>query len=317
MHILPYRSYGTAERLYFMGRVLANQPLPTPPENVSFWRGLRAMWLRLDTKQVPGAHLTIELPNQPTELQTDEDGYFRHHLAPSVPLSETHGWHPFALRITQLPDNHKLSNPDYQNITATAHVLIPPADAEFGVISDIDDTILETDAISTPRMLRNTFLRSYRNRLPFAGVAAFYQSLQVYDLLDDYMRHHGLPTGPLLLRDYGFAGRNLRDDHFAHKTKEISQLLDTYPTLPFVLIGDSGQHDPGIYHEIVQRYPGRIRAIYIRDVEVGTAVSARDTIVRDFAAATSAAGVPMLLVPDTTTAAVHAARIGLIKAGAA
>jgi phosphatidate phosphatase APP1 len=32
------------------------------------------------------------------------------------------------------------------------------------------------------------------------------------------------------------------------------------------LIGDSGQEDPEIYHEVVDLYPGRVKAIYIRSV---------------------------------------------------
>ena len=42
-----------------------------------------------------------------------------------------------------------------------------------------------------------------------------------------------------------------------------------YPALPFVLLGDSGQHDPEIYSEVVRENPGRILAIYIRDVSDG------------------------------------------------
>jgi phosphatidate phosphatase APP1 len=41
-----------------------------------------------------------------------------------------------------------------------------------------------------------------------------------------------------------------------------------YPHLNFVLIGDSGQEDPKIYREIVAIFPGRILAVYIRDVQL-------------------------------------------------
>ena len=92
---------------------------------------------------------------------------------------------------------------------------------------------------------------------------------------------------------------------------------ETYPTLTFVLIGDSGQRDPVIYREVVRRFPGRVRAIYIRDVEVGQEGSKRDAIVTTLAAEIRAEGVPMLLVADTAAAAAHAVTLGLVTPPAA
>jgi phosphatidate phosphatase APP1 len=333
MLLLPYRSYGTVNRLYLVGRVLDDKPLPPPPERDSFWRGLRAMWKRIETDEVPGAEIEITFGVQTTCVVTDEEGYFKLNLTPETPLPWNDGWHPVPLRLVGLPKGFRLKNEQGEDaISATATVLVPPPDAEFGIVSDIDDTILETDATSLPRMFRNTFLRAYRQRLPFAGVAEFYRALQLglngkrnnpvfyvssspwnlYDLLDDYMKHHGLPAGPILLRDFGIRRRNLREGHLDHKLREISQVFDTYPHLPFVLIGDSGQRDPVIYREVVRRYPGRVKAIYIRDVEAGLPASERDAIVTALAAEIEADGVPMLLVPDTAAAAAHAAEIGLI-----
>ncbi len=333
MLLLPYRSYGTANRLYFIGRVLDDAPLPPPAERGSVWRGVKTMWQRLETDEVPGAEVEIALPGHSARVVTDSEGYFRLNLTPPAPLPWNDGWHTVPIRLTKLPDGYKVKETDGPDtIAATATVLVPPPDAEFGIISDIDDTILETGATSLPRMFRNTFLRTYRRRLPFAGVAEFYRALQLglngkrnnpvfyvssspwnlYDLLDDYMTHHGLPAGPILLRDFGLKRHNLREGHLDHKLREIGQVLDTYPQLTFVLIGDSGQRDPTIYREVVRRYPGRIRAIYIRDVEAGQPASSRDSLVTGLAAEVEADGVPMLLVPDTAAAAAHAATLGLV-----
>ena len=335
MLLLPYRSYGTATRLYFIGRVLDDAPLPPPAERGSVWRGIRTMWQRLETDEVPGATVEIGLADHVAHVVTNEEGYFRFNLIPSAPLPWNDGWHPVALRLVGLPKGVALTGDDA--ITATATVLVPPPDAEFGIISDIDDTIVETGATSLPRMFRNTFLRTYRKRLPFAGVAEFYRALQLglngkrnnpvfyvssspwnlYDLLDDYMTFHGLPAGPLLLRDFGIRRANLREGHLDHKLREITQVFETYPTLTFVLIGDSGQRDPVIYREVVRRFPGRVRAIYIRDVEVGQEGSKRDAIVTTLAAEIRAEGVPMLLVADTAAAAAHAVTLGLVTPPAA
>lgn len=329
MLLLPYRSYGTASRLYIIGRVLDNEPLPPPDERDNFWRGLRSMWHRIETDEVPGALVEVRYGDYVTQVVTDEEGYFKLALTPHQPLPWNDGWHEVPLRLLHAPRAPKRAPAESLPVSAT--VLVPPPDAEFGIISDIDDTIVETNATSLPRMFRNTFLRQYRHRIPFPGVAEFYRALQLglngkrnnplfyvssspwnfYDLLDDYMRFHGLPAGPVLLRDYGIRRKNLLEGHLDHKLREISQVMDTYPTLPFVLIGDSGQRDPVIYREVVRRYPGRIKAIYIRDVDIDPA-SARDQIVTTLAGELTGEQVPMLLVPDTATAAAHAATIGLV-----
>jgi phosphatidate phosphatase APP1 len=88
----------------------------------------------------------------------------------------------------------------------------------------------------------------------------------------------------------------------------IRKVLDVNPQLPFVLIGDSGQQDPEIYTQVVRENPGRIRAIYIRDVTE----EQRDESVRELIRTAEAFNVPMLLVPDTVEAAEHAASLGLI-----
>ena len=51
------------------------------------------------------------------------------------------------------------------------------------------------------------------------------------------------------------------------KQKEIINILKTYPTLPFILIGDAGEHDADIYMEVVKNHPERIKAIFLRSVK--------------------------------------------------
>ncbi|UOQ79199.1 App1 family protein [Hymenobacter sp. 5516J-16] len=179
-------------------------------------------------------------------------------------------------------------------------------------------------------MARIVLLRNARSRLPFKGVAEFYRQLQLgrngkrnnpffyvssspwnlYDLLEDFLQLNEIPPGPLLLRDMALKRKQSTDasEHHGHKLKEIDNLLLTYPTLPFVLIGDSGQEDANIYREVVRRHPGRILAIYIRDVNRPD----RATLVEQVSEDLRADKVEMLLVQDTVQAAKHAANTGLI-----
>jgi phosphatidate phosphatase APP1 len=93
-----------------------------------------------------------------------------------------------------------------------------------------------------------------------------------------------------------------------HKFKEIKQILDAYPHLPFVLVGDSGQEDPVIYQEVVKQFPNRILAIYIRDVQLPE----RKKIAIDVSETLKEHKVEMVIVENTVEAAEHAAQNGLI-----
>jgi len=90
--------------------------------------------------------------------------------------------------------------------------------------------------------------------------------------------------------------------------KQIRTILDTHPDLQFVLIGDSGQEDPEIYREVVRAYPGRIKAIYIRDVTLEERATAIRLLVKELASD----NVELVLAADTVAAAMHAADRGLI-----
>jgi phosphatidate phosphatase APP1 len=219
--------------------------------------------------------------------------------------------------------------PGQADVTATGLVLVPPADARFGVISDMDDTVLQSHATSLWRMAKLTFLRNARTRMPFEGVGAFYRALargpsganhnpifyvsssawNIYDLLVDFLDLNDIPAGPLLLRDLGLGKNKQQLFGHAHKLEKIERILGTYPELSFVLIGDSGQDDPKIYRQAVLDFPGRIAAVYIRDIVANHRAS-----VEELAEEIREHGVDMLLVEHTVAAAVHAAEKGLISA---
>ena len=83
-------------------------------------------------------------------------------------------------------------------------------------------------------------------------------------MLSDFMDINNLPKGPILLRDFGT--RNDNDQILSyqdHKYNEIVNILRTYPNMPFILIGDSGEKDADIYQRVAHLFPNRIKAIYI------------------------------------------------------
>lgn len=321
--IVPFRGHASETRLHLKGRVLDGAPVATADENASLLANARDMLQRFESDEVRGARIRATFGASTCDVVSDEEGYFRIHLDLDEPLPVDARTQTVRLDLLGAP-----RHPDAR-ATAEAEVLAVLPTAQYGVISDIDDTVLQTGATRMVTMLRNTLFSNARTRLPFPGVAAFYRALaygtsstmdnpvfyvssspwNLYDMLTEFLDHQGLPAGPLYLRDLGLTRDHLiKSSHHEHKFGAIRDLLTTYPALPFVLIGDSGQHDPEIYAEAVEAFPGRIRAVYIRDVSDDV----RDGLVAAFADRLEARGVRFAFTPDSLAAAKHACEIGLL-----
>jgi phosphatidate phosphatase APP1 len=326
VEILPYRGHGTRDTLFLKGRVLKMVDIAPPSIGDSRRHNLRNMARRFWSSEIPHARVraSLRLTRGGHELEAvaDEEGFFDLRFDLEEPLEGSTDWHPVEIEL--LWPQTKEGN----GARSRGSVLVP-AGARFGVISDLDDTVVRSSATDLLKMARIVLLSNAHTRLPFDGVADFYRALQLgssgedfnpifyvssspwnlYDVLEDFLDVHGVPSGPLFLKDW--SPTTLRD-HDRHKLGVIRTLLATYSALPFVLIGDSGERDPEIYRQIVQEHPGRIRAIYIRDVTTRE----RDAAVHAIAGELNNIGVEMLLTADTVEAAQHAARGGLISPNA-
>ncbi|MBA3444169.1 MAG: App1 family protein, partial [Gemmatimonadales bacterium] len=130
----------------------------------------------------------------------------------------------------------------------------------------------------------------------------------LYDVIAEFLDAQRIPTGPLLLRDWDLAPSLLRNA--GYKTGIIREILATYPSLPFILIGDSAQEDSEIYADIVAAHPQRILAVYIRNVRQHPEDS---PAMRTLAERIVGAGSTLVLADDTLAAARHAAAHGWIR----
>jgi phosphatidate phosphatase APP1 len=249
---------------------------------------------------------------------TDRDGYFHVHLHLHEPAPADEPWHHVSLRLCL---------PSGSTATTLGEVFVPPERARFVVISDIDDTVMHTGVANRALMLWRLFARGAQSRVAFPGVAALYRALHgeeqnpllyvsrgpwsIYGMLEAFFQLHHIPVGPVLfLREWGVSlksplPRRARD----HKLKLIHDMLELYDDLPFVLIGDSGQHDPEIYAQVVQAYPGRVAAVYIRNVSKDPD---RAEAIEALAQKVLAADSSLLLASDSVAIAEHAAGIGLV-----
>lgn len=325
-HIQAYRGHGTADQLYVSGRVFSGDPVPPASEDDAAFRNLWSTLRRLGSDEVPLARVRASVDGQSTVVLADDEGFFEVHLPANTPAHAGEVWREIDLELVD-------PAPEDGPVTTRAFSIVPPAEARFGIISDIDDTVVKTDVANMMRMMRLVLLTNAYTRLPFEGVAAFYRALHsgpagpstnpifyvssspwnFYDLLMEVFHVHEVPPGPLFLKDYGLARDLLLSrNHAEHKLSAISHIFDTHAPLPFVLIGDSGQKDPEVYAEIARRYPDRVLAVYIRDVSPDL----RDAEVTALAEELRSQKVDLVLVADTMSAARHAAERGLIDPSA-
>ncbi|HYC47789.1 MAG TPA: phosphatase domain-containing protein [Burkholderiales bacterium] len=323
--IEPYLGYGTPSRILISGRVLEDRGLIESSRLDSKWRNLRNTFRRFSTREIPDACVRAFFSGTEAAGVTDAEGYFWLTLDMPTP-APGRSWQQIELELHDR-DGGVVCR-------ASAEALIPPQTARFGVISDIDDTVVTTNVTSTPRMLATVLFSNAYVRTPFHGIAALYRALHAgasggegnpifyvsngpwnfFGLLTEFFKVHGIPVGPLFLRD--FSPRILFESdemHARQKRLHIDQILETYPALPFVLIGDSGERDPEIYADVVKRHPGRIRAIYIRCVD-----RRRERLagLAALAEAVSRTSTQFVLAPDSAYAAAHAAGEGLIARSA-
>ncbi|NUQ21918.1 MAG: DUF2183 domain-containing protein, partial [Gemmatimonadaceae bacterium] len=326
--IAAYRSYGNERRVLVRGRAMEDEGIRPAGERDSVWRNLLNSYRRIESDPLPFARVRATVAGTSAELAADDEGFFRGWIDLPAPVVASHGWVPLELEL--LSPGAAPGAP----IRATGQAMVAPPSARFIVISDIDDTVLQSHVTSVLQAFRTVLLGNARTRLPFPGVAAFYRALHagvsgaeanpifyvssspwnLYDLLVDFLDHQGIPAGPLTLRDWDADPRALIGGHLkTFKDAAIREILDTFAGLPVILVGDSSQRDPEIYHDLGREYPDRVLAVYIRDVKrTPERHAALAALVREVEAARSV----LVLADDTMAAARHAAERGYIDAAA-
>jgi phosphatidate phosphatase APP1 len=317
-HIVGYRSYAGRGRVLVLGRVLQNEGLAPPdPGHSKVWN-LLAMLRRLESDPLPFARVRARFAGTERELVADDEGFLREWI--EVESGTGPGWGSIQLEL--IDSREGIAS------MAEAPFLTPPVSASYGVISDLDDTVLQSHVTDFIRAAQVVLLENALTRLPFPGVAAFYRALEhgpaggagnpifyvssspwnLYDVIADFMEAQQIPAGPLLLRDWDIGPSLFRNG--AYKTGVIREVLATYPSLPFILIGDSAQEDPEIYADLVAAHPGRILAVYIRNVRPHPEES---SVIRELEERVARAGSTLVLADDTLAAARHAAAHGWIR----
>ena len=222
--------------------------------------------------------VSVTVGDRTTHARTDRSGYLD--VVIPEPGFEP-GWHTVTIEAEGAKP-------------VPAWVLIIDREASFGLVSDIDDTVIST---SLPRPLIaawNTFVRQETARHLVPGMAPMYRTLlgehpgspifylstgawNTAPTLTRFLKRHGYPAGPMLMTDWGPTNTGWFRSGQEHKTEALHRLAREFPRIRWVLIGDDGQHDPKIYGDFARDRPDVVEAIGIRELTPAEQVLARHT----------------------------------------
>ena len=325
LQIIAFQSYGTDTHFFARGRALEDESIDLDAKNT--WQLIMNSRKRFGTDEIIHTELYLKLSNNKTlKVTTDRKGYFRieAHLQDLEQLTNQEGWLKFEMSFSDVNINRTIQSSN----KFPGELLIPSRSAEFGVASDIDDTILHTGVVSKLkwRLIYNSIFKSVKSRIPLEGSADFFHKLHrgkseknsnpifyvshspwnLYRYLELFLNQNKFPKGPILLRSFSDALKKKQIGEKPQKQKEIVNLLKTYPNLPFILIGDSGENDIDIYIEITEEFPNRILAIYLRSVKHEKRMLRVRGLVKNYKTT------PILLIEDSKQAIEHARTHGFI-----
>ncbi len=271
--VVAYTGYGDPSFV----RVLARLILVPGRSDGILGRELlkRRGWRNFLALPVVRGSIRVHTGEGPIEVPTDRSGYIDVRL-------ENNGLEPGWQRLSYSTTTGR---------TTEGQVQIIGEDVDFGIISDIDDTIITT---MLPRLLIaawNSFVVHESARQAVPGMAELYQQLlaehpgaplvfvstgawNTQPTLNRFLHSRGFPMGSMLLTDWGPTNAGWFRSGREHKEREVRQLARDFPNIRWVVVGDDGQHDPTIYSEFTRDAPGRVRVVAIRHLTIAEQVLA-------------------------------------------
>lgn len=344
VRLQPFFGYRSETRLTISARALrAGRPEHATFEKRGRLQAMRTMLAHFGSREVAGLAVRLELKGTngaalDVHAISDAEGYVRFDvpLAPAWPLSQDPAW--------EVACFHWLTPEGPQCIEG--YVLAPGTATHLAVVSDIDDTIVETGITGGMRAVAKNWRRVLAElpdeRIAVPGADVFYGALgggavlavpggagtryaathrpffyissspwNLFSYLVAFQQSRNLPLGPLMLRDWGFNRATFgSESHGGHKRAALDRLLAFYPNMRFALIGDDTQGDLPAYADTVQAHPGRVAAVFIRTG--AGAPSAEEVAGR---AIIEAAGVPLWLGNDFATGKDFLRTIGISTTG--
>lgn len=312
--VIPYTGYGTTSWVRVLGRVvLAKEPRPGSRAERASRRREESVrgWRSFTSVPVNDVTVTAVIDGVGRLLHPDRGGV----IDEVVPVSLAAGRHEVQLQA------------EGSESVVTAPLYLVPEPTDFGIVSDVDDTVMVT-AIPRPLLAAwNSFVLTEHARVPTPGMAVLYERVlaqhphapvmylstgawNVAPTLRRFLTRNLFPSGPLLLTDWGPTHDRFFRSGRQHKEQSLERLAGEFPHIRWLLVGDDGQHDEEIYGAFVAAHPGSVAAVAIRQLSAGEAVLAggRSKSERH----TETLGVPWVYGPDGSHLLTELRRLGVV-----
>lgn len=271
-----YRGYANQQELIVFGHVFKPSNANSYEFEKKRFKNARSIIQMFRIKTVANADVYLEHNGLRIHTKTLDDGYFKF----CIPLREEldYGWNDYHVST-------------FHNGTEVREKCsyIRPFEGNLGFISDIDDTFLVSHTRNFFKKIYILLWKNINDRKIFEDVVPHYQALStagrdnkdernaffyvsssewnLYSFIAKFAKLHHLPRAVLLLKDIKTSLMDFlvtgRGNH-NHKFDKIKHILEFYPHLQYVLLGDDSQHDPYLYEDICKIFPVTVKAVYIR-----------------------------------------------------
>ncbi|MFS0854262.1 App1 family protein [Microbacterium sp. 179-I 3D4 NHS] len=269
--VVPFPGYGGPGWVRVVGRVLI---VPAPRRGKDGELASIRGWRSFVGIPVSFATVTVRVGDVEHEVVADRGGV----VDTVIPADLEPGWQTF-----------HVSSEGQEPAEATAFIVAEST--RFGVVSDVDDTVMVT---ALPRPLIafwNSFVLDEHARIPVPGMSVLLDQLlrehpgapmvylstgawNIAPTLRRFLGRHLFPAGSMLLTDWGPTHDRWFRSGRDHKLSNLRRLATEFPQVKWLLIGDDGQHDEAIYSQFMDEHPDSVAGVAIRRLLPAEAVLA-------------------------------------------
>ena len=306
--VTPFPGYAGVDWVRVLGRVMIVPPAKV--RSTGEYASVRG-WRSFASVPVGYAQVSVTIAGVAHDVVADRGGV----IDTVLPATLEPGWQTFTMSV------------EHGEPVETRVFVVGP-DVRFGVVSDIDDTVMVT-ALPRPFVAAwNSFVVDEHARQPVPGMAVLMERLirdnpgspliylstgawNVAPTLIRFLRRHLFPPGAMLLTDWGPTHDRWFRSGRDHKSANLERLAREFPHVRWLLIGDDGQHDDDLYSTFTSDHPDKVVAVAIRRLSPAEAVLAGGrTAVNDH----SAAKVPWVSDDDGAGLLERLEEVGVIDA---
>lgn len=318
LSVKVYKGFGHENNLMVSGHVLAVSSKPTERYFKNILRNIFQLLKLFFVKPVPDASVVLHWRDQRVHAVSEKDGYFKMEWVSDTGVAA--GKH--SLRVDYLDPTGKVL------ATGNGELFVPHI-TQLGIISDIDDTFLVSHSSTIFKRLWTLFTHNAQSRRAFEGVREHYKLLEyaettdetpnpifyvsssewnLYDYLTEFVSIQKLPEGIFMLSQLKRWYQLVKTGKTKHEGKFVRavRIMDAFPKQHFILLGDNSQKDPEIYSTLVDHFPERIHAVYIRHVS-----SHNSIMVQELKQKLDTHKIPFCFFEHSREAIEHSTSIGL------